>query len=70
MYDVMPRHDVKTYAKTGGMTGVSNLVGYVESKNNGILAFAIMVNGFMGANADLQKFQEETLLMLINGKNR
>ncbi len=36
------------HAKTGSMTGVSALAGYVKTRHHGTLAFAIMVNGFVG----------------------
>jgi D-alanyl-D-alanine carboxypeptidase/D-alanyl-D-alanine-endopeptidase (penicillin-binding protein 4) len=38
------RPHLKVQAKTGGMTGVQTLAGYVDSKSNGRVAFVIMVN--------------------------
>ena len=36
------------HAKTGNMTGVSNLAGFIRSRRYGNLAFVIMINGFVG----------------------
>lgn len=38
----------RVHAKTGSMTGVSALAGYVKTRHHGTLGFAIMVNGFVG----------------------
>jgi len=35
-------------AKTGSITGVSTLAGYVYTRHMGVLTFVIMVNGFVG----------------------
>ena len=38
----------RVHAKTGSMTGVTALSGYVKTKHYGVVAFAIMVNNFVG----------------------
>lgn len=48
----------KLWVKTGSMTGVSAITGYVERPDGELLAFAIMINGFVGPRkpyADLEK---------------
>ena len=32
------------HAKTGSMTGVSSLAGFVKTRNHGVLSFVIMIN--------------------------
>lgn len=41
-------HGHRVHAKTGSMTGVSTLAGYVTTRHHGTLAFAIMMNDFVG----------------------
>lgn len=52
-------------AKTGGMTGVSSLAGFVEGKNHEVYAFTIIFNGFVEKKVKYQKIQEEILAALI-----
>jgi D-alanyl-D-alanine carboxypeptidase/D-alanyl-D-alanine-endopeptidase (penicillin-binding protein 4) len=58
----------KVRAKTGGMSGITALVGYVESDNQGLIAFAIMLNGFVESPNSLYKFYEDILWKLKTGK--
>jgi D-alanyl-D-alanine carboxypeptidase/D-alanyl-D-alanine-endopeptidase (penicillin-binding protein 4) len=50
-------------AKTGSMTGISCLAGYMISENDRF-AFAIMINGFVGAQAKYSRLQENILAAL------
>ncbi|MDJ0651043.1 MAG: D-alanyl-D-alanine carboxypeptidase/D-alanyl-D-alanine-endopeptidase [Xenococcaceae cyanobacterium MO_188.B19] len=45
----------KLWAKTGTLSGVNNLSGYLELPNNETLVFSILVNNFQGERQLLQK---------------
>ena len=45
-------------AKTGSMTGVSTLAGYVITRHHGTLAFAIMMNDFVGGLGRYRHLQD------------
>lgn len=51
-------------AKTGTMTGVSNLAGYLDQGDGEVLAFAIMMEGFTGGADAYRRLQEQILLAL------
>ncbi|MEM7588724.1 MAG: D-alanyl-D-alanine carboxypeptidase/D-alanyl-D-alanine-endopeptidase [Myxococcota bacterium] len=53
-------------AKTGGMGSVSNLAGYMMTKQGDPLAFTIFVNGFLGSGQPYRKLQEQILSILYN----
>lgn len=53
-------------AKTGTMTGVSNLAGFVQSKRYGKLAFVIMFNGFVTKPKNIWRMQDEICLRLLS----
>jgi D-alanyl-D-alanine carboxypeptidase/D-alanyl-D-alanine-endopeptidase (penicillin-binding protein 4) len=48
----------RVHAKTGSMTGVSTLAGYVTTRRHGTLAFAIMVNDFVGGLGPYRHLQD------------
>ena len=50
-------------AKTGGMTGVKTLAGYVDSPTQGRLAFAIFVNQDHGAVDTIKRMDQIALLL-------
>jgi D-alanyl-D-alanine carboxypeptidase/D-alanyl-D-alanine-endopeptidase (penicillin-binding protein 4) len=50
-------------AKTGGMTGVKTLAGYVDSASQGRVAFAIFVNDDYGAVDTLKRMDQVALLL-------
>lgn len=52
-------------AKTGFMTGISSLAGYLTANDGERYAFAIMVNGFVGSAAKYLKMQDEILMATI-----
>lgn len=58
------RHHGRVHAKTGSMTGVSSLAGYINSKSRGKLAFVIMVNGFVGKRAPVIKLENHIVEFL------
>ena len=48
----------RVHAKTGSMTGVSALTGYVITRHHGTLMFAIMVNNFVGGRAPYIRLED------------
>ena len=51
-------------AKTGTMTGVSNLAGYVLTGRGDVFAFAFMIENFTGGPDRFRRLQEEVLLAI------
>lgn len=49
----------RVHAKTGSMTGVSTLTGYVKTHHHGEVGFAIMVNGFVGGRGPYIRLEDE-----------
>ena len=52
------------HAKTGTLSGVSCLSGYVEGKNSHQLAFSIMMQNFVGSSKTARNFQDEICKLL------
>ena len=44
---------VRVFAKTGGMSGVSTISGYVDTLDGRRLAFSLLANGFIGSKASV-----------------
>lgn len=55
----------KVRAKTGTMTGISALAGYINTKHRGILSFVIMVNGYVGKARPFKHLQDQICEYLI-----
>ncbi|WP_026907969.1 D-alanyl-D-alanine carboxypeptidase/D-alanyl-D-alanine endopeptidase [Paucisalibacillus globulus] len=53
-------------AKTGSLTGVSSLSGYVTTKDGQKLIFSIMVNNYLGASSGITKIEDEIATELAN----
>jgi len=53
-------------AKTGTMSGVSCLSGYVFTKSGEPLAFSIMMNGYIGSSKPFRKLQDKIAEILVN----
>lgn len=51
--------DKRIRAKTGSMTGITSLAGYIYTKNLGVLTFAIMINGFVGKRHPYTKLEDK-----------
>jgi D-alanyl-D-alanine carboxypeptidase/D-alanyl-D-alanine-endopeptidase (penicillin-binding protein 4) len=49
----------RVYAKTGGLSGVSNLSGYLESRNGHMIAFSILIQNFTGMSVQARSIQEK-----------
>jgi D-alanyl-D-alanine carboxypeptidase/D-alanyl-D-alanine-endopeptidase (penicillin-binding protein 4) len=57
----------KVRAKTGSMTGVSSLSGYLTTKDGETLAFSILQNGFTGKTAEYKaQIEDEICTFLAN----
>lgn len=52
------------YAKTGSLTGVSSLSGYVKNKKNHLLAFSIIMQNYVGSSRTARNFQNEICKIL------
>lgn len=52
------------HAKTGTLTGVSCLSGYVTAKNNHQIAFSILMQNYVGSSKEARKFQDEICKIL------
>ncbi len=52
--------------KTGTLTGVRNLVGYVVTAHGDPLAFTIFINGFVGPGAPYRHLQQRILQALVH----
>lgn len=55
-------------AKTGSLTGVSALSGYLNTFSNEVLAFSIVMNDSLNRDLLMQRFQDEVLLSLCKLK--
>ncbi len=55
-------------AKTGTMTAVSSLVGYLNTDEQDVLTFAIMAEGFTGSAEVYRRLQDSLLLALARTK--
>ena len=52
-------------AKSGTMTGLSNLAGFLTDQYGDRYAFAIMINGFVGSTAPYVNLQDQILTRLL-----
>ena len=51
-------------AKTGTISGVSNLAGYLKTSRGRQLAFAILIQDFVGSAAPWRRLQDEICIAL------
>lgn len=49
----------RVHAKTGTISGVSSLSGYLESKNGHMIAFSILTQNFVGSSAQARSIQDK-----------
>jgi D-alanyl-D-alanine carboxypeptidase/D-alanyl-D-alanine-endopeptidase (penicillin-binding protein 4) len=56
------------HAKTGTLTGVSTLSGYLSTKQNHLIAFSIMMQNYIGSSTKAKKFQDEICRILAEIK--
>ena len=52
------------HAKTGTLSGVSTLAGYLTTKGNHLIAFSIMMQNYVGSSAEAKKWQDEICRIL------
>ena len=53
-------------AKTGGLSGVSNLSGYIFSPKHGPLAFSILISGYTGSSYQAIQLQNKIVQMFVH----
>jgi D-alanyl-D-alanine carboxypeptidase/D-alanyl-D-alanine-endopeptidase (penicillin-binding protein 4) len=54
-------------AETGSMTGIATMAGYVTTKDNDLLAFAVMINGLVRPTKEYKRDLEDAIcLKLVN----
>jgi len=54
----------RVHAKTGSLSHVSGLGGYVQSKSHGLVAFSLVVNNFNDATSVVRKAMDDIALLL------
>lgn len=54
----------RVHAKTGSMSGINNLAGYLRTKNGSLLAFSIFVQNFVGSHAQARLIQDNICKLL------
>ncbi len=65
--DRMETHEVgRVHAKTGTLSGVSCLSGYVFTKSGEALAFSILMNGYVGSSVPYRNLQDRIVAILSN----
>ena len=52
-------------AKTGGLSGVRNLAGYITSKRYGNVAFSILMNGYIDSSSRYTRVQDKIIKTII-----
>jgi len=52
-------------AKTGGLSGVRNLAGYINSKRYGNVAFSILMNGYINSSSKYVEVQDQIIKTII-----
>ena len=55
----------KVRAKTGGLSGVTNLAGYIDSPKHGPVAFSILMNGYIGSSSEYRNVQNQIVKTII-----
>ncbi len=56
----------KVIAKTGSMTHVLNLSGYVKGREGRMYAFSILINNYSGAAEAVKRLEDSVLVSLVN----
>ncbi len=55
----------RVFAKTGGMSGVSTISGYIQTLDNQWLAFSFLTNGYTGSNTPAKNLRNQVWQELI-----
>ena len=56
----------QVHAKTGTISGVSCLSGYIQTKKNHTLAFSVMIQNYTGNSNEARKFQDKICEIIFN----
>ena len=56
----------KVHAKTGSMSGIRNLAGYMETKSGKMVAFCLMFNGCFDTDYEMKEKEAKMLEMIYN----
>lgn len=56
------------HAKTGTLSGVSSLSGYLKTKNDHLIAFSIIIQNYKGSSKTARNFQDEICKLLSEYK--
>lgn len=64
-----PSGERRVIAKTGTMSGVSCLSGYVQTEEGNWLAFSLLTNGFVGPAGPVRAFQDRLCLIMVTGED-
>ncbi|MCH7721958.1 MAG: D-alanyl-D-alanine carboxypeptidase/D-alanyl-D-alanine-endopeptidase [Bacteroidetes bacterium] len=60
------RAENNVHAKTGTLSGVSNLSGYVTARNGNLLAFSILIQNFLDETKEARAIQDKICELLAN----
>lgn len=66
LQDRMKNYQGKIYAKTGSMTGVESLSGYIQTKHHSVLSFVIMMNNFSMTEQQASDLEDKIAEQLAN----
>ncbi len=58
----------KVRAKTGTLSGVSTLAGYMTNRNNHLIAFTIMIQNYVGSAKSARDLQDRICELIYNAK--
>ena len=58
--------DDRIRVKTGGLSGVTNISGYIFSKKYGPIAFSILTSGYVGNSNPFRELQDNIILSILN----
>ena len=53
------------HAKTGTLSGVASLSGYLTAKNGHLIAFSMLVQNFVGSSRPARDFQDRICNLLV-----
>jgi len=56
----------KVHAKTGSLSGVSTLSGYIQTKNDHMIAFSIMIQNYVGSAEQARIIQDKICEIIFN----
>jgi D-alanyl-D-alanine carboxypeptidase/D-alanyl-D-alanine-endopeptidase (penicillin-binding protein 4) len=66
LQDRMKNLQNKVYAKTGSMTGVESLSGFIQTKHHSVLSFVIMMNNFSMPRKQATDLEDKIVEQLAN----